>query len=41
VNIATFNSLPIKQADGAVVTVGDVARAAFYPNVTLSAVGVK
>jgi multidrug efflux pump subunit AcrB len=25
VNIATFNSLPIKQADGAVVTVGDVA----------------
>ena len=25
VNVATFNSLPIKQADGAVVTVGDVA----------------
>jgi CzcA family heavy metal efflux pump len=25
VNIATFNELPIKQADGAVVTVGDVA----------------
>jgi CzcA family heavy metal efflux pump len=25
VNIATFNTLPVKQADGAVVTVGDVA----------------
>jgi CzcA family heavy metal efflux pump len=25
VNVATFNSLPIKQADGAIVTVGDVA----------------
>jgi multidrug efflux pump subunit AcrB len=25
VNIATFNDLPIKQADGAVVTIGDVA----------------
>jgi CzcA family heavy metal efflux pump len=25
VNVATFNTLPIKQADGAVVTVGDVA----------------
>jgi len=25
VNVSTFNSLPIKQADGAVVTVGDVA----------------
>jgi multidrug efflux pump subunit AcrB len=27
INIATFNELPIKQADGAIVTIGDVANA--------------